>query len=58
MCLVDSYSTQELTLEWVPGEAIVLNDQLELPQFELTEVEREEHCVKKYEQTGLRSRSL
>ena len=58
MCLVDSYSTQELTLEWVPGEAIVLNDQLERPQFELTQVEREEYCVKKYEQTGLRSRIL
>ena len=55
MCIADSYSTKDLTLEWVSNEAIDLNDQLELPQFKLSRVEREDRCVKKYKQTGVTS---
>ena len=44
----DAYTTEQLTFHWRDAEAVELNEELELPQFNLDKVSIVESCVKKY----------
>ena len=52
MLFTDAYTTQQLIFHWRDAEAVELNEELELPQFNLDKVSIVEKCVKKY-QTGI-----
>ena len=44
----DAYTTEQLIFHWRDAEAVELNEELELPQFNLDKVSIVESCVKKY----------